>query len=240
MKRIALVPLLCLFIVSIIVPVHASITIEALANGRFQVSFDFGNLNSTIYAEIKAHPGIFNGTSIPRAIVKNLEKQNLKQVSWNQTSTSIFNDTEQTINVKFYLEGQDIATYTLNKTTLIRTFSVKTNWIRFDVKLTNTFVLNFTTYFTKPISDWQRTNHTVSGNVHTAFYYHSSFGASPFDASCYFVLPLEATNIKATGDTLTFDVPPIMEDKLLDSPILILGAIITANIVFVAYRKFRK
>jgi len=240
MKIFVPASLLCLLLVALVAPVYASITLEALINDSFHISFDFRNLNSTMYYEIKANPEIFNSTSIPRTIIGNLEKQNLKKVSWSQTSAAIFNDDEKSIHVEFYLEGLDILSYTLNKATLSRTYNAKTNWIRFDIKLTNAFTLDFATYFDTPISTWQRINYTVNGNVHSAFYYNSTAGAAPFDASCYFILPITAMNINAIGDTLTFEMPPLLEDKLIDSPILILGAIIIVNIVVIVYRKVRK
>jgi hypothetical protein len=193
-----------------------------------------------MYSEISGHPATFNSSSIPLAIVKELEKQNLKKVSWSLISANIFNDTEKLISVEFYLGGEDISSFTINRTNLARTFTAKTSWIRFAVKLTNTFTLNFTKYFTKTVDNWQKTNVTINGNLHTAFYYYSTVEAAPFDASCYFVLPLEAQNIKAVGNSLVFEMPPITEDKLLDSPIIILGAVIIANIILIVYRKIRR
>jgi len=239
MKKIVLLPFLCLLLAVINAPVYASITIEVSIDDSLHVSFDFSNLNSTMYNEIQAHPEIFNSTSIPRTIVRNLEKQDLRQVSWRQDSTAIFKG-NGAIRVEFYLEGQDILSFTVNKVTFARTYTVKTNWIKFDVNLTNTFTLNFTTYFAPSISSWQRINHTVNGIVHQAFYYNSTVSTAPFNASCYFILPTAATNIRASGDTLTFEMPPSLEDRLINSPILILGAVIVANIIAVIYRKVRK
>jgi len=193
-----------------------------------------------MYSEIQAHQEGFNSTSIPRAIKGNLEKQNLKKVSWSQDSI-IFNDTEKSIHVEFYLGGEDVLSYTLNITTATRTYSVRADWIKFDVKLTSTFTLNFTSYFAPSISAWPRiNNYTINGNKHTAFFYNSTVGSAPFDASCYFILPLKATNIRAVGDTLTFETPTILEDRLIDSPILILGGIVVVIIVANIYRKIRK
>jgi len=239
MREIVLTSFLCLLLAVSIAPAHASITVEALINDSLHVSFDFRNLNSTMYSEIVAHPEIFNSTSIPCAIVSSMEKQDLGRVSWRQISTDIFKGNGW-IYVDFFLEGQDILTHTLNKITLFRTYYVKTNWIRFDIKLTNTFILNFTTYFATPIYVWKIINCTINGNKHSAFYYNSTVGTSPFDASCCFILPMTATNPNAYGDTLTFEMPPPLEDRLIDSPILILSAIIIANIVVIIYRKVRK
>jgi len=237
MKRIVLASLFCLLLVTSIAPVYASVTIEALIDDTFHVSFnfDFGN-NSTLYDQIVAQQ-VFSISSIPSTIERNLEKQNLTKVSLTQIpANSFFNDDEKSIHIAFYLGGEHILSYTVDRTALTRTYNAKTNWIKFNINLTNTLALNFTKYFT----NWQRVSYTISGNVHTAFFYNSTAGTAPFNVNCYFILPLAAKNIKAVGDTLTFEMPLLIEDRLIDSPILILGAIIIANIIAIIYRKVRK
>jgi len=233
MKKFVLPLLFFLLLVASIMPVYASITINALVSDTFHVSFNFSNLNSTMYDEIVGHPEIFNITSIPRTIVRNLEKQNLRKVSWTQVpAANFFNNSEKSIHMEFYLGGEDILSFTLNRTALTRTYTAKTDWIKFSINLTNTFTLNFTKYFVKPISKLQGTDNT--------FYYNSTAIAAPFNSLCYFILPTQAMNTKIIGDTLTFEMPTIIEDKLIDSPIFILGAIILTNIVAIIYRKVRK
>jgi len=240
MRKIVLALLLCLLFAASIAPVNASITVEALVSDNFHVYFGFRDINFTIYNNIRTHPEIFNSTSIPRAIIRNLEKQDLMKVSYQLISQDPFNDAEKSINVEFYLGGEDILSYTVDRTTLVRTYNARTGWIRFDIKLSDTLTLNFATYFDTLVSNWQRINRTINGNVHSAFYYNSTVGTAPFDALCYFVLPIAAMNVRAVEDTLTFEMPPLLEDTLIDSPVLILGAIMAAITVAVIYRKVRK
>jgi len=241
MKKLVLALFLCLLLAVSIAPVYASITVEVLIDDSLHVSFyfDFKD-NSTIYDEIVAHPEIFNSSSIRLTIMKNLEKQNLKKVSSSHIPTEFSNNAEKSIHVEFYLGGEDILSYTLNTTTATRTYSVKMNWMKFEISLTNTFKLNFTSYFATPMSNWQKVNHTIGGNVHLALYHNSTAGTAPFYTACYFILPTTATNIKTVGDTLIFETPTILEDRLIDSPLLILGGIIIAIIVANLYRKVRK
>jgi len=239
MRKIVLASLLCFLFVASIAPAYASVTFKTIINDSFYVSFDFININSTLYYGIRAQ-GIFNSTSIPQAIVRNLEKQNLMKVSYQLISTDPFNATEKSIHVEFSLGGEDILSYTVDRATLVKTYNAKTNWIRFDIKLSDTFTLNFSTYFATSVSNWQRINYTINGDIHSAFYYNSTIGTAPFNVLCYFILPTKAMNIKAIVDTLIFEMPPLLEDRLIDSPILILGAIIVANIVVIIYRKIRK
>jgi len=241
MKRIVLASLFCLLLVTSITPVYASVTAEALIDDTFHVSFnfDFRN-NSTLYDQIVAQQ-IFNISSIPSTIERNLEKQDLKKVSLTQIpANSFFNGSEKSIHVEFSLGGEDILSYTFNKATQSRICTVNTIWMRFDIKLTSTFALNFSEYFATSISNWQRINHTIGGNVHPAFFHNSTIGMQPSYAVCYFILPATATNIQTSGTILTFETPLVFEDRLLNSPILILAAVIVANIVFIIYRKVRK
>jgi hypothetical protein len=79
----------------------------------------------------------------------------------------------------------------------------------------------------------------LNGRVHPAYYYNST-DSTLLDPLCYFILPAEATNIRAVKDAIMFDLPPSFEDSLLNSPFLILGALIVVNIAFIVYRKVRK
>lgn len=241
MKKLVLALFSCLLLAVSITPVHASITVEVLIDESLHIAFHFDfKSNSTMYDEIVAHPEIFNSSSIRLTITKNLEKQNLEKVSSSQIPTEFSNNVEKSIHVEFYLGGEDILSYTLDTITATRTYSVKMNWMKFEISLTNTFKLNFTSYFATPMSNWQKVNRTIGDNVHPALYYNSTAGTTPFYTSCYFILPTTATNVKTVGDTLTFEVPTILEDRLIDSPLLILGGIIIAIIVANLYRKVRK
>jgi len=240
MKKLVLASFLCLLLAVSIAPVYASITVEVFIDDSLRISFHFDfKSNSTMYDEIVAHPEIFNSSSIRLTIMKNLEKQNL-EASLSQIPTEFFNNAEKSIHVEFYLGGEDILSYILDAIAATRTYSVKMNWMKFEISLTNTFRLNFTSYFATPISNWQKVNRTIGGNVHPALYYNSTAGTTPFYTACYFILPTTATNIKTVGDTLIFEVPTILEDRLIDSPLLILGGIIIAIIAANLYRKVRK
>jgi len=230
MKKLATAHLLLILFVTLIMPVHASVTMEATIDQSIHVVLNFENVNSTIYEEIKQ---TFNVTTIPLIIVKNLEQQGLTRVRWGYTQEIGFNDSTNSINAEFFLAGSDIVTFTFNKTTMARLYQVRTEWRKFNVNLTENFSINLNEYFGTPIAQW---NYIDSEKA----YYYEYTQLESFTPSCKFVLPATAINIQATGDAIFFEIPPLREDVLLNSPFLILGAIIIGIIVAFIYRRIRK
>ena len=233
MKELAGVHLLFILFVALIMPVHASVTMEATIDQSIHVVLNFENVNSTIYDEIKQNKQTFNVTTIPLIIVKNLEQQGLTRVRWGYSQEIDFDNSTNSIHAEFFLTGSDIITFTFNKTTMARLYQVRTEWRKFDVSLTENFPGNFINYFGTPIIQW---NYIDSEKA----YYFEYRGPDSFTASCKFVLPETATNIHATGDTIFFETPPLLEDVLLNSTFLILGALITVIIIAFIYRRIRK
>jgi len=234
MKKLATTHLLLILLITLITPAHASIKIQATINQNIHVVFLFENINSTIYNETKQNEQIFNITTIPKAITKNLEQQDLTHVRWSyDPEQQIFDDSTNSIHVEFYLAGSDIINFTFNKTTMNRIYHIQTEWRKFHISLTQNFSLDFTQYFNTPIAQW---NYSDSEKSYTYEYTE----LDTFDPSCKFMLPPTATNVHATEDTIIFEVPPLLEDILLNSPFLILGALIIVIIAAFLYRRLRK
>ena len=202
------------------------------------VTYSFEGINSTVYQEIKQQ-SVFNQTSIPQTILSNLEQQQLTHVAFYTAELS-FNDSSNSVRVAFYMSGSDVLSLTINQTTATKIYTMKTSWINFQVKLTPTLLLNFTQYFGKPVDQWQKINYTdTEKRTHPAYYFDYT-GQAPFHHQCYFILPTEATNVQALGDTITFELPPSTGDVLLNSPFTILGTLIIVIIALVLYRRVRK
>ena len=233
MKKLAATYLLLILLVTLITPVHASVKMQATIDQNIHVGFILENINSTIYNETKQNEQIFNITTIPKAIMKNLEQQDLTRVKWGYEQEIIFDDSTNSIRVEFYLAGSDIISFTFNKTTMTRIYHVQTEWRKFHVNLTHNFSLDFAQYFDAPIANW------TYSDSEKAYHYEYAEPDS-FDPSCKFVLPAAATNVHAIEDTIIFEVPPLLEDILLNSPFLILGALIIVIIVAFLYRRLRK
>lgn len=239
MKKLGVAYLLLTLFATLIASAHAFVTIQATIDQNIRVVFDFENINSTIYEEIKQHEPLFNRSTIPQTIVNNLKERNLTRVTYHDPEL-VFNDADKSIHATFYLSGSDVLEFTFNKTTMAKLYHVRTDWRRFHVNLTDLLSLNFTEYFGTPMAQWQKINYTDFENrVHPA-YYHNYTGPSPFDPICYFVLPSTATNVRTLEDTIIFEIPASLEDSLLNSPFLILGALIIVNIAVFLYWKARK
>jgi hypothetical protein len=211
-----------------IVPVHASVSVTSTISDSMYVIYDIQNLNSTIFDEVKNNPQ-FNISTIPTTIVKNLENQGRKQVSWGfgpQTDV-VFNDAARAIQVSFYLWGSDVLISTINRTTMKRIYEVKTDWRKFQLNLTNNYSIDFTQILAKPVAEWQKTNETT-------FLYESQ------DVSCKFILPQTATQVQANADTITFEGGSFsFWDVFLNSPFLILAVLIIVIIIALVYRKIK-
>lgn len=233
MKKLVAAHLLFILFVTLVTPVHASVKIQATIDQNIHVVFILENINSTIYNETKQNEQIFNITTIPNAILKNLEQQDLTRVRWGYEQEIIFDDSTNSIRVEFYLAGSDIIKFTFNKTNMNRIYHVQTEWRKFQVNLTHNFSLDFAQYFDTPIANW-----TYSDSEKAYYYEYTELDS--LDPSCKFVLPAAATNVHVTEDTIIFEVPPLLEDILLNSPFLILGVLIIVIIVAFLYRRLRK
>lgn len=227
MKTLALT-YLSIILIMLITPVQASVTIQAEINQNIHVTFNFENLNAKIYNET-IQQEIFNISTIPKTIEKNLKNVHAHYEPFQ----NIFDDTERSITVTFYLAGSDIIDITLNKTSMTRIHKVQTEWRKFQVNLTKNFQVDFAEHFGKPIYLW---NYSDSEKT----YYHEDARSDSLDLSCKFVLPPTATNIHATIDSIIFETPPLPEDILLNSPFLILGALIIVIMATFLYQRIRK
>jgi hypothetical protein len=235
MKKIAAASILLILFVALIMPVHASVTMEATIDQSIHVVLNFENVSSTIYNEIKQNKQSFNVTTIPLIIVNNLKQQGLTRVRSGYSQEIGFDDSTNSIHVEFFLAGSDIITFTFNKTTMVRLYQVRTEWRKFNINITENFPVDFAKYFGTPIVQWDR----IDSESEKAYYFEYT-GLDSFTPSCKFVLPTTATNIHATGDTIFFETQPLLEDVLLNSPFLILGALITVIIIAFIYRRIRK
>lgn len=228
-------------------PVGASVTVRAAIDQSIYVTFEFGSLNSTICDKISDYYGppyyLFNDTTFPQIAVDNLNRQGLTRVRYHSPSLD-FNHSARWMNATFYLSGWDILSFTYNKATMARIYQVRTDWRKFYISITDPqgdsiLSLDFTKYFEKPVDQWKEANYTFKGETRLT-YYHNYTGTSPVDPLCLFMLPATATNVNRTGDVITYELPPALGDVLLNSPFLILGTLLTVNIIVFLYRRVRK
>jgi hypothetical protein len=143
----------------------------------------------------------------------------------------MYDDANNAIHISFFLGGSDIISFKTNGTTMKRSYELNTEWRKFQISLTNDLTLNFAQYLDKQAADWQKTNAT-------SFYYENK-ETGTLDMTFSLALPTSASNIKVQGDTISYDMPPRLEDQLLGSPFLILGAIAVVLVIALIYRKIR-
>jgi hypothetical protein len=236
MKKVALIAsaAICFFILitAVINSVCASISIKGTVDDSVYIVYDFKNIDPIIYSEIKASPQGFNISTIPEIIKKNLAKQNLILVRWGLGSqTNIYDDAARAIQISFYLAGTDIINFTINATTMRRTYQVNTEWRKFQLDLTSTLSVNFTQILLKPIAEWQKLNETsfIFQNEENGF----------FDISFELILPKTATQVQAIGDIIIYDTPARFEELIINSPFIILLGLIIITIIVVIYRKIK-
>jgi len=229
--------LFLLLVVTFVTSVHASVTVQAIIDQDVHVAFSLENLNSTIYWAIK-NEDLITESTIPNTILENLEQQNLTHVDV-YTQPIVFDDSASSIYVAFSLTGSNILNFTVNTKSMTKTYHVLTDWRKFQLNLTDGFSPNFNEYFGEPVERWQRINYTLNAKTHPAYYYNFT-DSNTLDPTCYFMLPAEATNVQVAGDAITFELPLSFADSLLNSPFLILGALIVINIAFFAYRRIKK
>jgi len=225
-----LIALYILFILVTTSTVLASpVNMETTINENVHVTFEFADIETQLYSEIKAEG--FNVSTIPNAIEGIFEQQGLTDArAICDLNQEIFDDDTLSVHVKFFLAGSDIISYTLNKTDMTRTFRVEAEWRKFEISFTQNFSLDFEEHFGVPLTEWRQVSHTFEKSVEE----------DSIEMSFQFILPEEAFDIQAEEDTIIFKVPPVFEDKLLNSPFLILGVIIIVIMIVVVYRRVRK
>lgn len=216
-----------------------SVTSKSFVDDSLFVTYNFAGFNESVYGQIKSNIQ-FNETTIPETIVDSMTKRDLKQIAWSPSPVPIlYDDGNRTIDVSFYLRGTDVIAYSINRTSINRNYKVLSDWQKFQVNLASDVSVDFRIAFNKTVSEWQKVNYTdASQNIHPAFYYRNNETSVP-DVSFYLVLPSAASNVQVNGDTVTFEMPVMLGDQLLSSPLLVLAAIIIILAIVVLYRKAR-
>lgn len=237
MKKPILTFSLLILLTAVIVPVHASIEIQAVIEKNIHVVFDLENMDPAIYNET-VQQGLFNVATIPTAINNYFEQRNLTKATCDYDPAQVIFRT-RAIQVECHLAGSDVLGVTINAETMTKNYRVRTDWRNFRVGLTNETFLDFTEYFATSVSQWEQVNYTLNGKKHQA-YYHNATNSNEIDPIFYFILPEKATNVHAVDETIIFEIPIPVEEALIDSPFLILATIIVLIIIAQLYRIIRK
>lgn len=216
----------------LVLPVNAQITVNSTVDDSIFVSYSFENLDVDVYNAIKANQD-FNSSTIPKIIVENLQEQNLKLVrpGLGPQPDIVYDDATRSIKTGFFLAGSDIVSFTFNRASMSRIYQVRTDWRKIKVGLTANLTIDFAGRLGKPLAEWQKTSPTT-------FFYESS-EPNTIDILFYFNIPPSASRIQVQADTVTYEMPPLLSDQLINSPFLILGTIAVALVIVLIYRRVR-
>jgi hypothetical protein len=238
-KQILAILFFSIFLLSAVASGHSAVTVEStIEDNSINIVCSLTNLNQTIYETAKTN-NVFNGSAIVQIISQNLREQNRTNVT-HGFQLNTYDDINRAIRASFFLGGTDIITSTINQASLKRNFQAKTDWRKFKVNLTSNVSIDFATYFAESVEKWQRIDYKDStGNLHQSYYYETAENAELGKMSFRFIMPSAATNVQATGDTITFDVPLGFEDVFIGSPFPVLVVIIVAVLIVLVYRRIR-
>jgi len=233
LKSQVLVLLAIVLFATEVASVHAPVSIQASVARDFNVVFEFTNIDSITYVNLKNNALIMNETTVPEKIWRNLADRGLVRSEYYNPSVS-FNDTTRTIRSVFNLRGPDVISSTINRAVSVETFTANTTWRKFYLNVTPNFVFNFTKTLATPLSDWDKIELLDAGIRY-------EFANATAGIACSFVLPKDAGGAFVVGETIVFDMAyvPSWEDNLINSPILILIALAVVGVIIFVYRKVR-
>jgi len=240
MRKLAIMCVAMILVAQFVFSASAvSVTTKSFIDNSLSVTYSFAGFNESVYNQIKNNAQ-FNESTLPEIIVGNMAKRDLKHVTWGLGPQPIsYNDANGTVDVSFFLGGSDIVGYSMNRTSINRTYKVTTDWQKFQVNLTSNVSVNFASTIDKTVSEWQKINYIDTfQNVHPAFYYRNN-KTSTMDLSFYLVLPSAAFDVRVEGGTVTFQTPAQLGDQLLSSPLLVLATLIIVMVIALLYRKAR-
>lgn len=216
----------CLLTLSLSMLANAEITGNINVGEDLYVTFEFKDLDQTVYDQAKLQ---FTAERIPEIIANNFELRN--QTVGTRALPIDTDDTIRTISSSFYLGGSAIISFTINKTTLKRIYEVKTDWRKIKVNLTDNFSVDFAQLAATPVAEWQKQDDTT--------FYYENRNTGAMDVFFYLRLPASASEVRAQGDTVFFEMPPFAEDIFLGTPFLILIALAISLFIVLLYRKVR-
>ena len=224
MKKHLLAILIGALILSSITLVKGEIAVNVNVGESLFVTYEFRNLDQLVYDQAQ-----LNATKLPQIIANNMKKDS-QTVLWGSAALDQ-NATSRTIRNSFYLGGTAILSSSVNQTTLKRVYEIRTDWRKFKVNLTDRFHIDFASALTTPVAEWQKTDTTT-------FYYENT-NTGTMDVLFYLSLPSSATGIRVEGDTVFYEAPPLLEDKILGTPFIILIALAVILLIILLYRKAR-
>jgi hypothetical protein len=228
MKEWAIMFLLCALFALCVNITFASTTVSVQSDAEENVNVVFHLINITDYQSIK-NQNLISQSTIPEAIIDQAQTR----INYSAANLS-FNDSANSVIASFDLEGPGVLEATLDMDKMAKKFELETGWRKFNLNLT-VVSYNFAEFLDEPVAEWQN---QTDDEGRTCFVYSSN----DTDLSFSFKLPPSAKNVQIAGnkETIIFEIPLSTGDNLLNSPFLILIAVIIGNIIAFLCRKTKK
>jgi hypothetical protein len=200
-----------------------SLNIEAKVGEDIEVVLKLENLDVVLYYPIKENePEAI--TNVKNSFEKSFEDMNLTATV--SVSPMEFNDENSSITIKTRLSGPMLVTVSVDPKSLNRTYEVITVWRKFRLVITGELIVDLREIFKVPVYKWNVTQNAISLRAD-----NSSFT---------FILPEDATKINVDRrEIITFVVSASFFDKLLNSPLIGLIAIMVVPIIAFGYRRIK-
>jgi len=221
-----------------------SLTVDVEIDESIYVLINLRNMNSTIFDYVLLHESIFNGSTIPRLIVRDYQQKGLTRIFYYDQNQR-FDFSTNSINVSFYLTGLDVLSFTFNRDVSAKIYQFQADWRKIYCNITDLngetlLILDFNEYFGKPLDQWIIVEHIdLLGRSHTCLFYNHTNPAD-FEAAFRIILPEKATDVRYYSDTVIFSIPVSMEDYFINSPFLILIAIIGVDLAAIINRRISR
>lgn len=222
-RKLAVYLMFLAFLASMLIPiVHAySLNIEARVGNDIEVTLIFENINVTRYYNTKKNQ-VEAIVNVKNSFEKSFNDRNLTATV--SVSPLEFNDENQSITIRVRLSGSMLVSMSVDPTSLNRTYEVITVWRKFRLTIIEGFAVDLGERFKVSVYEWDITKNVISLRLD-----ESSFA---------FVLPEKATKIKVDRrEVITFMVSAGFVDKLLNSPIIALVAVMLAPVIALTYRR---
>jgi len=223
--------------------------VEALVEvGSVSVRIELSNVNSTLFERITNYSSALNETTIPEAIVNAIGEG-----AFYVDPAIALNGTTRTISASFKLLGSALMDFEFNRTSMARTYRLRTSWRKTDVeawynRTLRVVKLNFSSFFGKPLRKWEHLAHyeLAPGDIREALLLNTTVRDGLFEngtgrATWIFVLPRGAKFLRAVREGneefLLFEMPPEPLDAFMASPFWPFLIIVVAVGAAVAYRR---
>jgi len=205
----------------------------------FMLLFLVGSVHADIYVRLNVHD---DATARLNIEITNIEPEIYDEISLNKTVIAtavanainasfvdvVSNDTARSIKIICSLTDEKID-QEVDTDEMLQIIRVKTEWMKFNLPLTQNVSIDFAQLLSSKVSTWNKTD---NGYIYTST---SDFGKVTFEI----VGPSATTSFYVSGETVIFELPLSKSDLFISSPYIMLVIVIILILIAIVYRKLR-